>query len=128
MRRCMRSDGCWLSTRSTSAWGIVALLFLLAGCETTGPKVDTNTLSLPSAYRNALASTEMASTGASVQSDWWKQYGSGELDRLVDRALAFNPDLRIATLQVAQAKIRADQVRGGRLPTLTAPVLSLIHI
>jgi NodT family efflux transporter outer membrane factor (OMF) lipoprotein len=50
-----------------------------------------------------------------------------ELDRLVDRALAHNSDLRVATLQVAQAKIRADQARGGRMPTISAPVRAVVQ-
>jgi NodT family efflux transporter outer membrane factor (OMF) lipoprotein len=112
---------------STVAWGIAVLLFMLTGCESTGPKVDASTFELPSAYRNAVAPTGRVSSAASGQLDWWKQYGSAELDRLVDRALAFNADLRVATLQVAQAKIRADQARGGRLPTLTAPVRAVLQ-
>lgn len=53
---------------------------------------------------------------------WWHAYGSGELNRLIERALIDNPDLRIARSQVVQAQIRAAQVSSGRLPTITAPV------
>lgn len=95
---------------------------LLTACESTGPKVDTSAFPVPGAYRNAAAATgaETARGGPSAQ--WWTQYGSQELDRLVDRALANNADLRIATLQVAQAKIRADQSRAGNLPSVSAPL------
>jgi len=115
----VKHRGC---TSYTALWGIVATLSLLAGCESTGPKSDVGTYPLPPAYRNTLAPTGVDFTAAAVRVDWWSQYGSVELDRLVDRALAHNSDLRVATLQVAQAKIRADQARGGRMPTLSAPV------
>ncbi len=113
--------------RTWAAWGVATLLCLLTGCESTGPKVDANTLPLPIAYRNAAAPTGATATAGAVRADWWTQYGSEELDRLVDRALAHNADLRVATIQVAQAKIRADQARGGRLPTLSAPIRALVQ-
>jgi multidrug efflux system outer membrane protein len=105
-----------------AAWGVSACVCLLSACESTGPKVDTNTFPLPQAYRNAIAPAAATLTTGNVSANWWTQYGSDELNRLVDRALAYNADLRVATLQVAQAKIRADQARAGRLPTLTAPL------
>lgn len=111
------------------AWAAVAALGLLSGCESTGPKVDANTFPVPPAYRNAMAVVQPVAspTAEAVRTDWWKQYGSDELNRLVDRALAHNADLRVATLQVAQAKIRADQARAGRLPSLTAPVRAVVQ-
>jgi multidrug efflux system outer membrane protein len=113
-------------TSFAAVWG-VALLCLLAGCESTGPKLNVGSYPLPSAYRNALAPAGVDSNAAAVRVDWWSQYGSVELDRLVDRALAHNSDLRVATLLVAQAKIRADQARGGRMPTLSAPVRAVVQ-
>jgi NodT family efflux transporter outer membrane factor (OMF) lipoprotein len=108
-----------------------ACVCLLSACESTGPKVDATTFPLPPAYRNAMASAEAAptpeSTTGTVRANWWTQYGSEELNRLVDRALAHNADLRVATLQVAQAKIRSDQARAGRLPTLSAPVRAVVQ-
>lgn len=104
------------------AWSMVVCgLLTLTACESTGPKVDAGTYAVPAAYRNAPASSE-APTGAAPPAEWWTQYGSPELDRLVDRALANNADLRVATLQVAQAQIRAKQSRSGTLPSLSAPV------
>lgn len=58
----------------------------------------------------------------SVLSEWWRLLGDAELDRLIDRALAHNTDLRIAALRVTQAKARADQDEAARWPTITAPM------
>lgn len=106
---------------------MAAMLFLLAGCESTGPKVEAITFPLPPVYRNAAIPNKDAPTAGAIHKNWWTHYGSEELNRLVDRALAHNADLRVATLQVAQAKIRADQARAGRLPTLTAPVRAVVQ-
>ena len=111
--------------RPAHAWatlGVVACACLLSACESTGPKVDDNTFPLPKAYRNAAAPTEGTVKADATRAEWWTQYGSDELNRLVDRALANNSELRVATLQVAQAKIRADQSRAGKLPSLSAPI------
>lgn len=108
--------------RSLAVCGAFTALGLLVGCESTGPKVDANTFPIPATYRNALAVEQATPASSAVRMDWWKLYGSEELNRLVDRALAFNADGRVATLQVAQAKVRADQARAGRLPSFSAPV------
>jgi multidrug efflux system outer membrane protein len=101
---------------------VMGALLVLAGCESTGPKVETKAFPVPNAYRYGTtnADTDAARGGPSAQ--WWTSYGSQELDRLVDRALANNADLRIATLQLAQAKIRADQSRAGSIPSFSAPL------
>jgi len=102
--------------------GVVTSAGLLTACESTGPKVAASTFPVPASYRNARAPADTGLAANAVRGDWWTQYGSEELDRLVDRSLANNADLRVATLQVAQAKIRADQARAGRLPSLSAPI------
>jgi multidrug efflux system outer membrane protein len=104
-----------------------ALAGLLAGCESTGPKLDGVTIPIPAVYRNATASGEPEPGVRAIHADWWTQYGSEELNRLVDRTLAHNADLRVATLQIAQAKIRADQAGAGRLPSITAPVRAVVQ-
>ncbi len=100
----------------------VGALLVLAGCESTGPKVDTKAFPVPNAYRYGTTNADADATPGGPVAQWWTNYGSQELDRLVDRALANNADLRIATLQLAQAKIRADQSRAGNLPSFSAPL------
>ncbi|OWW19704.1 efflux transporter outer membrane subunit [Noviherbaspirillum denitrificans] len=53
---------------------------------------------------------------------WWRLLGSTELNRLVDRALSGNQDLRIANLRIAQATARAKQAVSDQLPVITAPL------
>lgn len=111
-----------LQSRKLSLATILGSALLITACESTGPKVDVSTFPVPRVYRNASSAPESDVSRGSPSTQWWTQYGSQELDRLVDRALANNADLRIATLQVAQAKIRADQSRAGSLPSVSAPL------
>jgi NodT family efflux transporter outer membrane factor (OMF) lipoprotein len=129
MKARMRSSTSRPPIPTWAAWGVSTCVCLLSACESTGPKVDASTFPLPPAYRNAVTPAEAAPapTTGTVRPNWWTQYGSEELNRLVDRALAHNADLRVAALQVAQAKIRADQARAGRLPSLSAPVRAVVQ-
>jgi NodT family efflux transporter outer membrane factor (OMF) lipoprotein len=89
------------------------------------PTASTNVVSalaLPALYRNTGDLPAIPSAQASVTGHWWQRYGSDELDTLVAQALRLNSDLRIANLQVAQAKIRLKQNKAGALPTILAPV------
>ncbi|OYU45952.1 MAG: hypothetical protein CFE44_04805 [Burkholderiales bacterium PBB4] len=100
-------------------------LMALAGCQTTAPKTASSAPELPKSYLHAHASASDAKQPARADLEiqhWWHAYGSEELNRLVVQALERNPDLRLASSQWAQAKIRAAQVASGSLPTVTAPV------
>ncbi|TAM89640.1 MAG: efflux transporter outer membrane subunit [Candidimonas sp.] len=57
------------------------------------------------------ASAQIFKPGATVNSHWWQGFGSAALDRLVDQALAHNPDLDAAqaTLEQAQFQLKAAQ-------------------
>lgn len=56
--------------------------------------------------------------------EWWHSFGSEELEALIDRGMANNADIRMATLRVVQAKARAEQAGAGRFPTITMPMIS----
>jgi NodT family efflux transporter outer membrane factor (OMF) lipoprotein len=57
-----------------------------------------------------------------ILGEWWLLLGSPELNALMDRALANNPDIRIATLRLAQLQARMDITRAGALPEINAPM------
>ncbi len=52
---------------------------------------------------------------------WWTLFGSNELNRLVDQALARNPDLHMATLKVEQSEAQFQQAHADLFPAITAP-------
>ena len=53
--------------------------------------------------------------------EWWRLLSNPELDLLIDRVIANNTDLRIATLRIVQAKARADQAGADQWPTVSVP-------
>jgi NodT family efflux transporter outer membrane factor (OMF) lipoprotein len=91
-------------------------------CSTTGQSYKTPTVPLPETFRNSDVVFNSTRSEVFGKQAWWFQYGSAELNKLIEQALVTNPDLRIANLHIDQAKIRASQAKAGGLPTLTAPM------
>lgn len=82
---------------------VLALLpLLLSGCSLAPdyqrPKIET-----PSAWKGA-GQTDQAGQSAEIARAWWKNFGSAELDDLMQRALADNPDLLAQIQRVEQAR------------------------
>ena len=57
-------------------------------------------------------------TDQEVPRDWWKLFGSAELDSLVSAALHANPDVRSAQAALRQALENTAAQRGGFFPTV----------
>ncbi|MBJ7380372.1 MAG: efflux transporter outer membrane subunit [Polynucleobacter sp.] len=51
---------------------------------------------------------------------WWQDFGSDELNSLVETAVTNNFDLRVAIARVAQTRAQADLVKSAQYPTLDA--------
>ena len=116
----------------------VLIVTLLSGCMTKRSNYDVPEIPLPVQYKNAPSKNSDDSQRKPVDPvpktvtanasqdmglvEWWRSFGNTELVQLIDRGLANNPDIRIATEQMAQAKTRVDQARAGSLPTITAPI------
>lgn len=94
-------------------------LLLLAGvpalwsCATEAP--DQLHPQLPAAFDNAAADG-----GAWPSRDWYREFGSDELDSLIDAAVGNNLDLEAARARVAQADARARQAGAAILPSIDA--------
>lgn len=108
------------------------LLVLLPGCNTPPGVYKTPDVSLPSQYLNDQGTSaadpglESAPTEAVPEEsliEWWHYFGNSELERLIDRGLSNNPDIRIALNRIVQAKARADQTGAGKYPSVSAPLI-----
>ncbi len=66
---------------------------------------------LPERFTEVLPSTE-----ASVPVEWWRGFKDAELDRLVDRGLAYNSDLIIAAERLREARAVLRASRADQLP------------
>lgn len=95
-------------------FGLIALGISAAGCalHEAAPKAP----ELPAAFENR--STENAQAWPSQ--DWYKGFGSSELQALIDQAARSNLDLTMARARVKQADARARQARAAILPSVDA--------
>lgn len=108
------------------------------GCATKRDHYDVPPVPIPAQFKQAAAvraELEPKSPSAGVApvaarpeplvgallAEWWRVLSNPELDALIDRVLANNADLRIATLRIVQAKARANQAVDDQWPTVTAP-------
>ena len=115
-------------------FGLSVLTLALAGCAMIKrDHYDVPVVSLPAQFKNAPvadpASSDLKATPAKPETkldpvlvEWWHAFGSPELDDLINRGLANNPDVRIATFRIVQAKARAGQADAGKGPTISTPL------
>lgn len=87
-------------------------LILLSGCNLM-PAFELPTGELPTEWRNA----DNAEPQSAIEADWWRHFGSAELDRLVAKALRDNNDLAAAVQRVEQARAQAKIAAAPLLPT-----------
>jgi multidrug efflux system outer membrane protein len=76
---------------------------------------------VPAAYPGEAASAPQSGTPA-AEIDWQRYFADARLKRLIDIALANNRDLRIAVLNIEQARATYQVRRADELPTLGAGV------
>ena len=98
------------------ACGVAAL----CGCS-VGPDYQPPEVALPTLFGGAsreIVSQETAPVADTVR--WWQTLRDPELNRLVDRAIAFNPDLEIALTRVQAVRTQQIVVIGSMLPTAGA--------
>ena len=60
-----------------------------------------------------------ATTDVVVPAQWWRGFGDEQLNRLVDQALAGNPNLRIAQARLARALAASDVARSALSPVVS---------
>ena len=97
--------------RGATAAAVVALL---SAC-TVGPDYVRPEQPVPETY---ISEDSNQKTLPHPQSRWWTQFGSAELNWLVDTALANNNDLRAAMQRIAQSQAKAGMEAGSLLPLI----------
>jgi len=76
------------------------LFLLLAGCA-AGPNYQMPKTDVPAAFAGA-AQTNLSTNETAVT--WWRGFNDAQLNQLIERAIASNYDLRIATANVLEAR------------------------
>lgn len=109
--------------RPSAALCALALGVFLAGC-TVGPNYHTPATPVPDAFAAADAGKPSASkvkadaSPAVDPSTWWRSLGDKELDSLIERAVAANPNLAIAVTRLQEAQTQEAVILGAALPEL----------
>lgn len=102
---------------------LLAALTALAGC-TVGPDYRTPEVETGAGWAEPTVATEMSpGEPSAVEPDlghWWRSFGDPALERLVERALEQNLDVRQAAARVAEARALLDAAAGGAAPVARA--------
>ena len=95
---------------------VIALCFL-CGCATVGVDYESPDVSIPDAW---VASLEQDLKGNSSLEKWWRGFGDPTLNRLIEQTRKSNPNLRIASQRVAEARALRGVARSQLFPTIDA--------
>ncbi|MHA7601346.1 efflux transporter outer membrane subunit [Alicycliphilus sp. T452] len=105
-------------TRPARALSPLVIAALLAGCSFI-PKYERPAAPVPEAF--ALAGSDVPATArAAADIDWKDYFTDPRLQRLIGIALGNNRDLRVAMLNVEQARAQFQIQRAGQFPTVNA--------
>jgi outer membrane protein, multidrug efflux system len=95
--------------------GLTAAGFLV-GC-TVGPNYRPPEVPAPATWRQA--EQPGVSPGGVTVTEWWTTFQDPVLDRLVQRAVAANLDLKVATARVREARALRGIAAADRFPAIT---------
>jgi multidrug efflux system outer membrane protein len=106
--------------RRVAAGAAVAALALLGGCMNFIPAYERPAAPVAPGYAPELLPAGMAGTAPAAEIEWQRYFSDARLKRLIAIALANNRDMRVAVLNIEQARA-AYQVRNAdELPTIGA--------
>lgn len=98
--------------RSYAHFGLCGLCILLLSACSLAPQYEVPEQPVPAEWENAQVTADAEAPGQ----EWWRRYGSAELDELVARALEGNHDLGAAAARIAQARAGLRIARAGLWP------------
>ncbi|MHB8741921.1 MAG: efflux transporter outer membrane subunit [Sulfuricaulis sp.] len=103
---------------------MVSSALLAQGCVSIPPNEPAPLPSLESYSLNKSVTAALSSPdfkrGDWPQNDWWHMFGDTQLDRLINQALAVNPNVQIAAAHVRLAQQAAAVVHAGDFPQVAA--------
>ena len=99
--------------------GTVAAALILGGCMNFIPAYERPAAPVPETYAPELMPASGSAAGAAAaEIDWQRYFADARLRRLIEIALANNRDLRVAILNIEQARAAYQIKRADELPTL----------
>ncbi|MGH8177722.1 MAG: efflux transporter outer membrane subunit [Steroidobacter sp.] len=94
----------------------IALAAVLSGCA-VGPDYRAPQTPAPDEF---IAAERAQTSSAEVEREFWKSFNDQQLNDLIERALAANHDIRIATARLREARALRGEARLDFAPTITA--------
>ena len=107
--------------RAATLAAAMASALLLGGCMSPIPTYERPAAPVPAAYAPELAPAGTAGIAA-ADIDWQRYFSDARLRRLIEISLANNRDLRVAVLNIEQARAAYQIKRADELPTVGAGV------
>lgn len=95
-----------------------SLLSFGIGCRPPASTYSAPVVAVPDTWKGTVPQTAVAADPHLAQ--WWKELRDPQLDRLVERAVAGNLDLRAAAAAVREARARRGVAVADRMPTVNA--------
>ena len=90
----------------------------MAGCMSFVPAYERPVVPVAPAYAPELLPVGTAGAEAAAEIEWQRYFADARLKRLIETALANNRDLRVAVLNIEQARAAYQVKRADELPTL----------
>ena len=88
-----------------------SVVLTLTGCASSAGIAPTAQLTAPAAV-----GLDAATTTPALAADWWHGFGDAKLDELVERALAGNPNLKVAQARLARAEAAVGSAKSADGP------------
>jgi len=98
--------------------GALVLALGLTACANMSGIAPTATLRDPA----SLGLVADGSAAPAVASDWWREFGDEQLDRLIAQALASNPSLKLAQARLVRAQAMSGMAKAATLPQVDGQV------
>ncbi|MDB5950910.1 MAG: multidrug transporter [Massilia sp.] len=106
--------------RFTTPLAVTAMAVALSGCVSLAPKYERPAAPVAPSFDDAPANP--ANNEAAAQIEWRRFFADTRLRQLIDLALTNNRDLRVAILNIEQARAQYQIRRADILPTVNAAV------
>ena len=106
--------------RVATATALATSALLLGGCMSLIPAYERPAAPVPAAYAPELTPAGAAGAAAAADIDWQRYITDARLKRLIEISLANNRDLRVAILNIEQARATYQIRRADELPSVGA--------
>ncbi|HCC54544.1 MAG TPA: hypothetical protein DEQ20_06415 [Desulfobulbaceae bacterium] len=98
-----------------TGWGLTALL---VACAPVGPTYQPPRPELPATWSGPSTPPNSRPNGVEKLGQWWTLFNDPRLDSLIQRAIAANPDLKIAKARIIQARAQYRLTTAAAAPTM----------